>query len=178
MNNLERELKLQAYLDGELPAAEAAEVERWLDQDAEMLALSTELRHTKDAFAVGELAVKCPETREFYWSKIARSIEADERQAERAAAVEVPWWRKLLVPVGALAAVVVTLATLQMQPQTGEAGGHKKPTELAKELNKAINQIDSAVEVEQKDDSMGAITFSDNSEGVTVVWHYERAGDI
>ncbi len=177
MNNLERELKLQAYLDGELPAVEAAEVERWLDQDAELLALSTELRHTKDAFAAGEVAVKCPETREFYWSKIARSIELEERQAERAAVVEVPWWRKLLLPIGALAAVVVTFATLQMQPQTGEAGGHKKPTPLAQDLAKAIDNV-GAVEVEQKDDSMGAITFSDNTEGVTVVWHYERTSDI
>jgi hypothetical protein len=70
-----------------------------------------------------------------------------------------------------LAALVVTLATLQMQPQTGEAGGHKKPTPLSVRLS-------AAIEVEQKDDSMGAITFSDNSEGVTVVWHYERASDI
>ena len=40
MNITERELKLQAYLDGELPSAEAAEVERWLDQDAQMVALT------------------------------------------------------------------------------------------------------------------------------------------
>ena len=171
MNNLEQELKLQAYLDGELPAAEAAAVERWLDQDAEMLALATELRHTKSALATGEPEVKCPETREFYWSKIALSIEVGERQVERAAVRELPWWRKLLLPVGALAALVVTLTMLQTEPQTGEAGGHKKPTQLAKELTKAV-------EVEQKDDSMGAITFSDNSEGVTVVWHYERTSDI
>jgi anti-sigma factor RsiW len=168
MNNLERELKLQAYLDGELPAAEAAEVERWLDQDAQMAALSTELKHTKTALRAGEVEVKCPETREFYWSKIARSIEADERKAERATSRDLPWWRKLMLPVGALAALAVTLTMLQIRDP------HSLPTQQSVQIAEAVN----AASVEQLDESMGAITYKDNSEGVTVVWHYERSSDI
>ncbi len=166
MNNLERELKLQAYLDGELTAAEAAEVERWLDQDAQMVALSTELKQTKTALKTGEMEVKCPETREFYWSKIARSIELEERQVARAAAPQVAWWRKLLIPVGALGALALTVTMLQ------PVGQHDKPSVVAKQISQAIS------EVEPLDESMGAITYKDNSEGVTVVWHYDRTGDI
>jgi anti-sigma factor RsiW len=169
MNITERELKLQAYLDGELPAAEAAEVERWLDQDAQMLALSTELKQTKAALKSGEVEVKCPETREFYWSKIARSIEAEERQVERTATSrDLPWWRKLMLPVGALAALAVTVTMLQTVPQ----GPHAVPSQESAQIAKAIS------EVEQLEESMGAITYSDSSEGVTVVWHYDRSSDI
>ena len=168
MNITERELKLQAYVDGELPAAEAAEVERWLEQDAEMVALSTELKHTKAALKTGEVEVKCPETREFYWSKIARTIEAEERQAARATSRDLPWWRKLMLPVGALAALAVTVTMLQTVPQ----GPHAVPSPESVELAKAIS------EVEQLEESMGSITYSDSSEGVTVVWHYDRSSDI
>jgi len=164
MNITERELKLQAYLDGELPAAEAAEVERWLDQDAQMLALSTELKHTKAALKTGEVEVKCPETREFYWSKIARTIEAEERQAARATSRDLPWWRKLMLPVGALAALAVTLTMLKT-----ESNPHAVPS---------VESLEIAASVEQLDESMGAITYKDSSEGVTVVWHYERSSDI
>lgn len=163
MNNLERELKLQAYLDGELSAAEAAEVERWLDQDAQMAALSTELKHTKAALKTGEAEVKCPEMREFYWSKISRSIEAEERQAARATSRDLPWWRKLMLPMGALAALAVMLTMLQTNDP------HAVPTPQSLEI---------AASVEQLDESMGAITYKDSSEGVTVVWHYDRSSDI
>jgi anti-sigma factor RsiW len=168
MNNLERELKLQAYLDGELSAAESSEVERWLDQDAHMVALSAELKQTKTALKSGELEVKCPETREFYWSKIARSIELEERQAARAAAPQVAWWRKLFVPMGALGALAITVTMIQMA--TSPANPYKVPSPLAVQINEAI--------VEPLDESMGSLTYKDNSEGVTVVWHYDRTGDI
>jgi anti-sigma factor RsiW len=164
MNNLERELKLQAYLDGELPAAEAADVERWLDQDAQMAALSTELKQTKAALSAGEVAVKCPEKREFYWSKIARTIEAEERHTQRAASIELPWWRKLMLPMGALAALAVTLTMLKT-----ESNPNARPS---------VESLEIAASVEQLDESMGAITYKDSSEGVTVVWHYERSSDI
>lgn len=169
MNNLERELKLQAYLDGELSAAEAAEVERWLDQDVQMVALSSELKQTKAALKTGEMELKCPETREFYWSKISRTIEAEQRQSERATASrDLPWWRKLMLPVGALAALAVTLTMLQTVPQDPHATPSKKAVEIAKAIS----------EVEQMDETMGAITYNDSSEGVTIVWHYDRSDDI
>jgi anti-sigma factor RsiW len=168
MNITERELKLQAYLDGELPAAEAAEVERWLDQDAQMLTLSTELKHTKAALKTGEVELQCPETREFYWSKIARTIETEDRQAARATSRDLPWWRKLMLPVGALAALAVTLTMLQTKDP------HALPSKESTIIAEAVN----AASVEQLDESMGAITYKDSSEGVTVVWHYERSSDI
>ena len=47
MKSHETNLKLQAWLDGELPAGEAAEFEKSLAGDAEMQALLGELRRTK-----------------------------------------------------------------------------------------------------------------------------------
>ena len=40
----EQEFKLQAYLDGELPEAEARQVADWVAKDAEAAALLSELR--------------------------------------------------------------------------------------------------------------------------------------
>ena len=40
------QLKLQAFLDGELPEAEASEVAKWLARDREAAALLEELRNT------------------------------------------------------------------------------------------------------------------------------------
>ena len=71
MIEYQKQLKLQSYLDGELPEAEAAEVARWLSEDQEASALLTELRQTTQAMAGFEDGVRLPESREFFWSKIA-----------------------------------------------------------------------------------------------------------
>src|SRR6267378_6728212 len=68
------QLKLQAYLDGELPEAEAREVANWLARDREAAALHTELRNTRQALVGFEVGVELPESREFFWSKIRREI--------------------------------------------------------------------------------------------------------
>ncbi len=76
MMNHDFELKLQAYLDGELSAREAAEVEvRAGAGCGRRSRLLTELRNTKAAMSIGEAELKLPETREFFWSKIERQIE-------------------------------------------------------------------------------------------------------
>ena len=74
--NLEFELKLQALLDGELPEREAAEVEARVKADPQAQALLDELRMTTTALRGNELERALPETREFFWSKIERTIAA------------------------------------------------------------------------------------------------------
>src|ERR1700761_7589383 len=97
----EQQLKLQAFLDGELPEKDTREVAAWLAGDADATALLGELRNTRKALADYEPALKVPESREFYWSKIKREIE-------RSTPVEAPAkgpslfasWRRILLPLG------------------------------------------------------------------------------
>ncbi len=77
--NREFELKLQAYLDGELGAREARQVEAQVSTDAEAQGLLAELRMTAGALRGNEPDYKLPENREFYWGKIERAIMAADR---------------------------------------------------------------------------------------------------
>src|SRR6516165_10549542 len=99
------QLKLQAYLDGELPEGEARELATGLAQDQEAAALLAELRQTRDAIAGSEQVRALPESREFYWSKIQRAIERAEAPAPQPAGVSgwVGALRRFLVPVTGLA---------------------------------------------------------------------------
>src|ERR1700716_3675106 len=79
----DRQLKLQAYLDGELPEAEAREAANWLARDREAVALHAELRNTRQALVGFEIGITLPESREFYWSKIQREIERQDQPQTR-----------------------------------------------------------------------------------------------
>lgn len=111
MRDMEAQLRLQAYADGELPAAEVAAVEALLAKDADARATVEALRTTRTVLRDYAAGVHVPETREFYWSKIQREIERQERQQERAAAPAAHFWlallRRMIVPAGALAAVMI-----------------------------------------------------------------------
>ncbi len=48
--------------------------------DTALSGVATELRQTKSALAGNEMDLKVPETREFYWSKIARQIRTRRTQ--------------------------------------------------------------------------------------------------
>jgi len=81
--NHEFQLKLQAYLDGELAAREAKDFETQLQAAPEAQALLAELRSTRTALQGNEPECSLPETREFYWSKIERAILAEEKSVGR-----------------------------------------------------------------------------------------------
>ena len=102
------ELKLQALVDGRLDASEAREIEAFLAQDPASVGLMQELKWTKSALVGNEAEIKLPESREFYWSKIQRSIEAEENRAA-SVPVTLPWWRKLLYPATGFAALVAVM---------------------------------------------------------------------
>jgi len=158
MINHEFELKLQAYLDKELSGADAAEVERRLSEDGEGQALLEELRNTKAAMAAGEPEIKLPENREFYWSKIAREIERLETPA-RVATRKVSWFawaRGHLKPLSGVA-ILSCLAMITML-HSQRAGGQFGEMELAS-------------------DDMGAYTFRDQQQKMTMVWFYDPNAD-
>jgi anti-sigma factor RsiW len=150
--DFDAQLKLQAYLDGELPEGEARDVAKWLAQDQEGVLLLGELRSTRQALKGAEAIVQLPESREFYWSKISREIERLE--PPRPVEQKQPFifrLQRFLVPVtGALAVAVFLGITL-----FGNSGTALGETELATE-------------------DMGAITFRSESEGMTTVWLYDR----
>lgn len=111
MKDYNAQLKVQAYLDGELPDTEARQVEAWLAQDAELRDLLSELRCTRDALRAHEPEVKLPVPHELYWSGIARAI--DQAEAARPRTVESPaqrwlaWLQRFLAPAAAVAAVAL-----------------------------------------------------------------------
>ena len=147
--NQDFQLKLQAYLDGELTERETREVEAALAGDAEARALLTELRNTSGALAVFAAELKLPETPEFFWSKVQREIQRQDRTAVTRSA-GLPWWRRILVPAGSLAALVLV----------GLIG--------FKSFGPANDAQEAAVETFLTD--AGAMTYRDQVEGMTVVW--------
>lgn len=97
-------LKLQSWVDGELPASEAARIAELVRTDTAAAALAAELRMTRGFLAGNEPEVKLPESREFHWSKIQRAIERAEAEPRES----LPWvaaLRRFLVPVSGLALV-------------------------------------------------------------------------
>src|SRR5690349_21859011 len=87
--NQEMELKLQAWLDGELSPAEAGKMAALVETDGDARALYTELQQTSLALKGNEPEMRLPETREFYWSKIEREIA---RLETAPASSTLPWW--------------------------------------------------------------------------------------
>jgi len=146
----EQQLKLQAWLDGELSNNEARAVADWVAKDAEAGALAAELKNTQSALSGFEADVKLPETREFYWSKISREIEHAERVDEPAPA-RTPAsiflaFRKLLVPATAVAAVLLAIALIR-------PGGAVSDSDLETAMTDA-----------------NAFTYRDYDHGTTLVW--------
>ena len=140
------QLKLQAYLDGELPEAEAREVANWLARDREAVALFAELRNTRQALLGLEVGVELPETREFFWSKIEREIrrQAQPEPIARPSGL-LATWRRFLVPAGALAALAIA-AMLGLHSGSG------------------VSTAETAVA------DPAAFTYRDFSTGTTLVW--------
>ena len=148
MNDHDTELKIQAFLDGELAETEAREFTALIARDRDAAALHTELKNTRRVLAT-EQGMQLPESREFYWSKIRRDIERLE-QPEQVQPAPTIWQliNRLLKPLAAVAAVVV-LGTILLQSPDVRNGG-------------------SDVQVASTD--MDAITFRDDSNGTTYVW--------
>ena len=145
--NLDEQLKLQAYLDGELEADDHAEVAAWLARDGGARALLGELQHTRDALAGNEPEQKLGETREFYWSKIQRQIERETKSAE-APRETASWlrWLRYATPLAG-AAVLVGMLTVSSRHLPGVMAGETETSE-----------------------QMTAFTFRSQSDPMTVVW--------
>src|SRR5213592_3426760 len=104
--NAERQLKLQAWVDGELPESEARQVAKSVSADKEAQAIVGELQMAKAFLANNEPEVKLAESREFYWNKIQREIERlDKAKFESRPVSWIFSWRRLLAPLSGIALI-------------------------------------------------------------------------
>jgi anti-sigma factor RsiW len=154
--NREQQLKLQAFLDGELPEWEAREVAAWIQHDCAAATLLEELKNTRQALFDYEPELPMSEAREFYWSKIEREIqklESEEKQTNGRAIN----WGHVLWPIGAAAVcfIVVLLETA-------------RTNHLEKTVAFSAN-TDGPVVVTVQPDS-DATTYCDEASGTTLVW--------
>jgi anti-sigma factor RsiW len=142
------QIKLQAYLDGELPEGEAREVAKWLAQDQEAVLLHAELKNTRQALFNAEKPMPLPETREFFWSKIEREISRSERaEPVREKESFLASWRRFLVPVSAAAVLAIVILNVL---------GPGSASSIAE------NEVES--------DDSGGFVYRDHAAQATLVW--------
>lgn len=152
------ELKLQAFLDGELEESALPAIGQLLKEDRSAKGLLEELRQTSNLFKANELSYQVPVSREFYWSQIERSIRSSVRSDPAPGSNASPWawvW-KLFAPAGALALLASLLLPLGIHPRTylalyedGDAAG---------------------INVHAEFPSSSFVTYRSESEGMSVVW--------
>ncbi|MEW6161592.1 MAG: hypothetical protein AB1813_29525 [Verrucomicrobiota bacterium] len=149
--NLDSQLKLQAYLDGELPPDEAKEIARFLEADPEARDLYLELKSTHQLLSGNEPEIKLPESRDFYWSKIERQIHQLEPQSK--APARSPWsgWLRFAAPMAGLAVIAIALL-ITLNPE-------RTPQDLS-----ILKTIETPVE------DASLISFHSEEAGMTVVW--------
>jgi hypothetical protein len=159
---VEHQLKLQAWVDGELPEAEARQVAALVQGQRDAQAVVNELRLTKTFLAGNELEAKLPESGDFYWSKIRRQIEQEEKAV--AGASRVSWlhvWRRLLAPLSGVA-LIAFLSVVSLNVF------HQSPADDAGYL----------VEVENLSEDIGSISYRSQSENMFVVYLYKKDQDV
>jgi len=147
----EQQLKLQAFLDGELSEKDAREIASWLARDPDATDLLGELRNTRQALANFEPDLKVPESREFYWSKIQCEMHRREPEAAPAPVRSFSLFtllRRALMPVGALAVLAIAGVLVFHELTPGAPPIHVKAM-LA---------------------DAGAFTYRDQSQGITIIW--------
>ncbi len=150
--NHQEQLKLQAWLDGELGPADVRDVARRVARDPEAAALARELKLTRQWLAAGEVPRTVPEPREFYWAQIARRLEP----------------RAPLAPSPAPAGPVLRRWLGWLIPAT--AAGLLAAGWLVPRLAPAQRVAVQPAEIETPTDEIGTITFRSESEQMTVVW--------
>lgn len=149
----DQQLKLQAFLDGELPEREAREVLAWTQRDAAAAALLAELQNTRRAVSQSEIHLNIPESREFFWSKIERAIRQLEPAQTPAAGASIFFrWHRLLLPAGAFAALAIAGLFAYSMMDT-----------------KVVPDDSDAPTVEAMA-NLDATTYRDRADGTTLVW--------
>lgn len=155
--NVEQQLNLQAWVDGELPDAEAKRLTSLVEKDEDARALVAELRLTQSILRGNEPQPKLGETREFYWSKIQREIERTDKAAASTSTSWVFTWRRLLAPLSGVA-VVAFLSVVSLNIFH----------------HNADDSMRYLVEVENLSEDIGSISYKSQAENMFVVYLYNK----
>jgi anti-sigma factor RsiW len=159
----EQQLKLQAFLDGELPENEAREILAWTQRDPAAAALLAELENVSHALARAELISTLPESRGFFWAKIEREIQRLE--PEKIPAQEISIFkklRKLLLPASGFAILIAAGVTAH----------------FIFSAPKAVVETEAEADTASVETSLAdadATTYRDESEGTTLVLFSDNA---
>ncbi len=160
--NGELQLKLQAWVDGELTGDDARRMEALVAGDREAASLAGELRMTRTFLTQNEPERAVPASREFYWSQIRRGIERGDVAESVPVAPEgmdVFWGalRRFMVPASGLA-LVMLVAALSVK--------YFSPTSL----EEAVQMI----EVENLSEDMSSISYRSHADKMFVVYVYSK----
>jgi anti-sigma factor RsiW len=147
-------LKIQAAVDGQLPSAQARDVARLLEENPEAQGIYRQVQAIHTVLAENPPLYTLPESREFYWSKIAREIQRTEPAVRRTASREYVSWLRWLLPVGATAAVLMAVLV---------HGPFSRPRPPFVEL--AVEH-----EIETPLPETTSFSFRSESAAITVVW--------
>ena len=142
-------------------------MEKQLAQDAELRGLAPELRAVTVALRQNDPIVAVPASREFYFSQIERRIAAADRQESRVATGRVSimaWVRKALLPLtGVALATFMLMSSLNTGVRPIQA-----PLDENLQVTQRVEETGAMLE------ETGAMTFRSESEGVTLVWLYDK----
>jgi len=154
MNENEIELKVQALVDGELTGRKAEALQQRINDDAKLQQLHARLTQMRGLIADSELPHPLPESGDFYWNKIAETIEYEKRAGERPSPPTPAsrWLLRWLTPLVGVSAVVLLL-TLQ-QPTAPDLG--------------IILSGDH--ELELSSDEIDVITYNTDDDSISIVW--------
>lgn len=160
MNAQQQEL-VQAWVDGQLDAADAREAAALVERDPACRALADNLRGFSRLLRDNPPLRPVPESREFYWATIRRGIEQAERTRERetrtAAARPSPWrWIPWFFPAAA-ASLALFLALRPSDPASPPLAGSPVPR-LAEHR------------IAAETDQLTTLTFYSAQDAMTVVW--------
>ena len=151
MDREQLEFRISQYVDGTLPAAEAAALEETLASDAEARALLDDFRKLHSAMA-REAALPAVK-----WDRLAEHLSravAEEDRATRSIPMPTPaaapahtWWRHVAVA----AAVLIAIGTLVLWPRrTGHdqiASRPTQPTVLVELAGPQVSKQPAVVEI-------------------------------
>ncbi len=159
----DRLLQIQAWIDGELPPSEALRVQTAVAGDPSAQTLAANLRALQHHVRGAEPILHVPETREFYFSRIARAIEQEERSRERLRTesahrgMHLPYWLRWALPAAGL---VAALAFFLRPPDN-----HPVPVStIAAVPTMAGHEVDAIAP------EMTTLTFYSARDAATVVW--------
>ena len=154
MNESEIELKVQALVDGELTGREAEALQERINDDAKLQQLHAKLTQMRRLIADSELPRPLPESGDFYWNKIAETIEHEKCAWERPAPPTPAsrWLLRWLTPLVGVSAVVLLL-TLQ-HPTAPDLG----------------IMLSGDHELELSSDEIDVMTYNTDDDSMSIVW--------